>query len=211
MSTVHADAAPMPSLSPVSFWYLRHGETDWNAQGLSQGNVDIPLNQTGLAQARAAAQMLRNRGITSIVASPLSRARVTAEIVAEVLDLPVTLDEGLREVRFGVQEGKPMTQWFTDWVAGTWTPEGGEPFPILRTRSVTAINRALERPPAVLVVAHGAVFRALRSAMGIVPNVRTRNAAPIWCEPPTMGAAAWSIAYADGEPLGMAAAPTPGV
>ncbi len=203
--------APGPILTPVSFWYLRHGETDWNARGLSQGNIDIPLNQNGLAQARAAARLLVDRGITSIVASPLSRARVTAEIVAETLGLPVTIDQGLREVEFGVQEGQPMTQWFTDWVAGTFTPAGAEPFPVLRARSVSAINRAVERPPAVLVVAHGAVFRALRAAMGIEPNMRTRNAAPIWCEPPAAGAPSWSIAYADGHPLGMAPTHPPGV
>ena len=69
------------AIAQVPFWYLRHGETDWNRQGLSQGSIDIPLNELGLAQAREAAVRLRNRGITSIVASPLSRARVTAEIV----------------------------------------------------------------------------------------------------------------------------------
>ncbi len=61
-----------------AFWFLRHGETDWNAQGLSQGSIDIPLNATGIAQAAAAAQTLRDRGIASIVSSPLSRARDTA-------------------------------------------------------------------------------------------------------------------------------------
>ena len=84
----------MPStsrLQRVPFWYLRHGETDWNAQGLSQGNVDIPLNPTGLAQARSAAARLRNRGIATIVSSPLSRARVTAEIAGEALSLPVQI------------------------------------------------------------------------------------------------------------------------
>ena len=75
------------TLSPIAFWFLRHGETDWNAQGISQGNVDIPLNAVGVAQARAAAEKLRNRGIATIVASPLSRARVTAEFVGEALEL----------------------------------------------------------------------------------------------------------------------------
>ena len=166
-----------------AFWFLRHGETDWNAQGLSQGNVDIPLNETGRAQAVAAASMLRNRGIATIVASPLSRAHDTALAVAGVTGLPVALDEGLREVSFGAQEGKPMVQWFTDWVAGTYTPEDAESFASLRTRSTAAINRALALPAPVLVVAHGALFRALRAEMGLEPNVRTPNAMPFFCCP----------------------------
>jgi broad specificity phosphatase PhoE len=181
------------ALAPIPFWYLRHGETDWNAQGLSQGNIDIPLNATGLAQARSAAQKLRNRGIASIVASPLSRARVTAELVGEALGLPVTLDRDLREVAFGVQEGQGMSGWFADWVASRFTPEGAETFVALRHRAVTAINRASALPPAVLVVAHGALFRAIRAAMGIEPNVRTQNAMPIFCDPPSAGRTEWAL------------------
>lgn len=189
------DVAREDAPNHVPFWFLRHGETDWNAQGLSQGNVDIPLNPTGIAQARAAAQRLRNRGIATIVASPLSRARVTAEIAAEALGLPVTLDDGLREVRFGVQEGQPMSDWFANWVAGTFTPDGAETFAALRSRAVAAVNRATTNPPVVLVVAHGALFRALRTAMGVEPLVRTPNAVPIWCEPPTGGESRWKLQY----------------
>jgi broad specificity phosphatase PhoE len=170
-------------LDRQSFWFLRHGETDWNAQGLSQGNVDIPLNATGIAQAHAAAALMRNRGIAAIVASPLSRAQDTAQAVADVLGLPVELDEGLREVAFGAQEGQPMTAWFSDWVAGDYTPDDAESFAALRARAVAAINRALARPAPVLVVAHGALFRALRAEMGLEPNVRTPNATPFFCEP----------------------------
>ena len=181
------------TLSPVPFWYLRHGETDWNAQGISQGNVDIPLNDVGIAQARAAAKKLRNRGIATIVASPLSRARVTAEFVGEALGLPVAIDRDLREVGFGVQEGQGMSGWFADWISGAATPEGAETFDALRHRAVAATNRAIAKPPAVLVVAHGALFRAIRSAMGIEPNMRTQNAVPIFCSPPGPDADVWSL------------------
>jgi broad specificity phosphatase PhoE len=181
------------TLSPIAFWFLRHGETDWNARGISQGNVDIPLNAVGVAQARAAAGKLRNRGIATIVASPLSRARVTAEFAGEALGLPVALDPDLREVSFGVQEGQGMSGWFADWVSGAFTPEGAETFVALRRRAVAAANRAIEQPPAVLVVAHGALFRSLRAAMGIEPNMRTQNAVPIFCEPPGPNATSWTL------------------
>ena len=176
-------------LAQRAFWYLRHGETDWNARNVSQGAVDTPLNETGLAQARTAAGMLRNRGIRSIVSSPLSRARTTAEIVGETLGLPLEFEDGLREVAFGAQEGQPMGQWFEDWIAGTFTPEGAEPFAELRRRAVAAINRALAREAPVLVVAHGALFRALRVEMGLTPEVRTPNGVPYFCEP----GAPWSL------------------
>ena len=124
MNTSQAD-----KLRPVAFWFLRHGETDWNTQNLSQGNVDIPLNETGLAQARSASLLLRNRGISNIISSPLGRAKVTADIAAAELGLPVQIDDGLREVAFGVQEGQPMSEWFQPWVDGLLTPEGAESFP----------------------------------------------------------------------------------
>ena len=175
----------MPTITHTRFWFLRHGETDWNAKGWSQGNVDIPLNANGIAQAQAAAPMLLNRGIASIVASPLSRAHDTAKVAAELLGLPVHLDEGLRETSFGEKEGQPMSEWFSHWVEGTYTPPNGESFADLRARALAAVNRALERPGLVLVVAHGALFRALRAEMGLEPNVRTRNAWPMLCEPGT--------------------------
>jgi len=188
-----ADLALAARLDPIPFWFLRHGETDWNAQGLSQGAVDIPLNAVGLAQARRAARTLQGSGIATIIASPLSRARVTAEIAAAALALPVAFDADLQEVAFGEQEGQPMGDWYDDWIAGTYTPEGGESFAVLYRRAVAAVNRALARPAPVLVVAHGALFRALRLAFGHEPNVRTPNALPIRCAPPGPGETMWSV------------------
>jgi broad specificity phosphatase PhoE len=191
--TPPASPAPRATLNRTGFWFLRHGQTDWNARDLSQGNVDIPLNETGLAQAHAAAARLRGRGIASIFSSPLSRARVTAEIAGDALGLPVVVEDGLREVAFGVQEGQPMAGWFQEWVAGRLTPEGAESFSSLRDRGVEAINGALGYPPAVLVVAHGALFRAVRAAMGMEPNIRTQNAVPIFCHPPVAEGGAWTL------------------
>lgn len=179
-------------LRPQAFWFLRHGETDWNARNLSQGNVDIPLNPVGIAQAQTAAHLLRNRGIRTIVSSPLSRAHDTAVAASEAVGAPVLIDPELKEVAFGEQEGQPMGDWYDDWIAGTYTPQGGETFAGLRERAVAAMNRALQHQAPVLVVAHGALFRALRSAMGLPPNVRTPNGVPLFCEPGP-GGGPWTL------------------
>jgi probable phosphoglycerate mutase len=176
--------------NPIPFWFLRHGETDWNAEGLSQGSTDIPLNAVGVAQAERAARAFATKRIVTIVASPLQRARHTAEIVAATLGLPVETDDDLREVHFGIQEGLPMGEWYDDWIAGRFTPSGAESFPLLRARAVAAINRATARPGPVLVVAHGALWRAFRQAAGLAANVRTPNALPLFVEP---GVPAWTL------------------
>ena len=161
----------VPRLRPVPFWFLRHGETDWNAQGLSQGRTDIPLNSVGLAQAERAARTLEGLGIATIVSSPLSRARATAEIAAEALGLPIAaFADDLMEVNFGVQEGQPMGDWYDDWIAGAFTPERAEPFPALLARAVSAVNRALERPAPVLVARAAAPVSRLLTRIELPPR-----------------------------------------
>ncbi len=137
-----------------------------------------------MAQAAAAAKLLHRRGIASIVSSPLSRARETANAAGAVLDLPVTLLDDLQEVSFGVHEGTIQSApWFAAWVSGESTPEGAESFADLRTRAASALTTALSNTAPVLVVAHGAWFRALRAEMRLPIDVRTPNALPIFCEP----------------------------
>jgi broad specificity phosphatase PhoE len=174
----------MCRLPTRAFYFLRHGETDWNRQGLAQGSTDVPLNQTGIAQARAASLLLRERAISSIVSSPLQRALVTAEIVAGELALDVATNADLREVSFGIDEGKSLSaDWHIGWIQGTYTPPGGESFAGLRARAVDAFVQELERKPAVLIVGHGALFRAVRAEMGLVPHIRPPNAVPLFCQP----------------------------
>ncbi len=165
------------------FWFMRHGETDWNRDGLIQGSTDVPLNAAGRAQAAAAAQVLTGRGITAIWSSPLQRARETASVLAGALGLAVRVEPGLREAAFGTQEGQVMGEWFTEWAAGRTGPEGGESFADLRTRAVAAMNLVLAGGGLPLVVAHGGFFRAVRQAMGFSAAVRTPNGEPVLCAP----------------------------
>jgi probable phosphoglycerate mutase len=175
------------ALPEQTFWFLRHGETDYNAQGLSQGALDISLNATGRSQAAQAAGKLVGQGITQIVSSPMVRTRETTDIVNEILALSVAFEPDLREVVFGGMEGKPLMPWFPEWLEGRYTPPGAETFDEVKARAATAMARVLALPGPVLIVAHGGIFRAIRDLMGMQREGLTRNAEPLLCEPTLTG------------------------
>lgn len=81
---------------------VRHGETAWNAERRIQGQLDAPLNATGVAQARAAANGLLHEDFAALYASDLGRARQTAEAAAHVLKLPIRPEPDLRERHYGM-------------------------------------------------------------------------------------------------------------
>lgn len=148
-----------------SFWFLRHGETEWNRTGRWQGRSDIPLNARGEEQARSAIPYLEPLALEAICASPLKRARRTAEIVADALALPVIDVPGLEEFAIGPYEGESGNHWLDSWRADEAVP-GVESFPAFRARVATAVNAALGHAGSVLIVAHGGVFWALERLCG---------------------------------------------
>lgn len=83
----------------------RHGQTNWNLQRRWQGQVDIPLNETGVAQAARAAPLLAEFAPDAIIASDLSRARDTAGQLAALTGLEVDIEPRLREISMGEWEG----------------------------------------------------------------------------------------------------------
>jgi broad specificity phosphatase PhoE len=85
---------------------VRHGETTWNREGRYQGRTDIPLSSDGEAQVRALGLRLAHLRIDLAIASPLSRAKNTAQSVLVGRDTPLELDEGLLEISHGEWEGK---------------------------------------------------------------------------------------------------------
>jgi broad specificity phosphatase PhoE len=140
---------------------VRHGETDWNADGRLQGQTDRPLNDFGRRQARTLAEQLAGEELEAIYSSDLSRARETAEIVGERLDLPVELDPELREKDWGTWEG--LTAVERDRVEFV-----GESAEEHRERTLRALRRIAERHPGdgrVLVVTHGGSIRRVQTAV----------------------------------------------
>ena len=101
------------------FYFMRHGETDWNRLRVMQGHVDRPLTEVGLAQAAQVAPCVAKEPIATICYSPLSRAHRTAEILNEGLKRPLVPLENLKECAFGIYEGAPSRgDWRQPWLDG---------------------------------------------------------------------------------------------
>lgn len=176
-------------LTRQPFWFLRHGQTDWNRAGKCQGRCDVPLNTQGEAEAEAAAPALRHLGINAICCSPLMRARRTADIIGQTLGVPVMEVAGLEEMDVGPYEGVVDYSWVTAWredepVAGI------EPFPAMRKRVCEAANRARGTASHVLIVAHGGVFWALQHLCR-EPFTPLAHCRPAYLSP--AGETAWRI------------------
>ena len=167
-----------------TIYYIRHGETEWNAQGRLQGVQDIPLNELGRTQSVHAGHILadlfgrdgEDASSIGFVASPLGRARQTMELVRGVLKLPLAgyaIDDRLREIGYGQWEGSTLPQMqekdpelFARRQADKWTvsPPGGESYAELQAR-VSDWYRQLTAD--TVAVAHGGTARALMVALGI--------------------------------------------
>ena len=165
------------------FYYIRHGETDWNVQRITMGSTDIPLNARGIEQAHQAAELLCHTHIESIAASPLRRAVQTAEIIAQIVQKPITIIDDLRECSFGVMEGKPKGDevWLREWRDGA-VIEGAELFSSFAQRVASGINQATELPGPVLVVAHGGVYRVIQKSLNL-PVQGLPNCTLVYHEP----------------------------
>ncbi|UNK69326.1 histidine phosphatase family protein [Microbacterium sp. H1-D42] len=161
---------------------VRHGQTDWNLDRRIQGTTDIPLNDTGRADARYAAGRLSAGMHHSIYASPLLRAHETATIIAAELGLqPPTLVEDVREREFGDGEGMLVADYianYGDWHAAV---PGAESLDAVCVRAMGALHRIAREarrrsaPTAesVIVVTHGGVIRSLIDHVsgGTLPKV----------------------------------------
>jgi glucosyl-3-phosphoglycerate phosphatase len=169
----------------VLIW--RHGRTEWNAAGRIQGQTDVPLDETGVRQAVEAAPFLAAERPDAIVSSDLQRAKRTADALAALTGLPISVDARLRETGFGPWQGLSHTELEERWPAeyAVWkrgdTPEvpGIERPAEVVARMRDALTDALATVDGTLVVVchGGAARRAVQALTGWSDEVAAQLAA----------------------------------
>jgi probable phosphoglycerate mutase len=177
--------------SPV-IYYIRHGETGWNAEGRFQGSKDIPLNELGRTQAVASGEILgrvlaqdgHEVSALPFVSSPLGRARMTMELARGALNLPpadYSIDDRLREIGYGHWEGLTLPEMqlhdaetFASRSADKWSvaAPAGESYASVTLRMRDWFDSLLVD---TVAVAHGGTMRALMVALGIATEIEAAD------------------------------------
>ncbi len=166
-----------------AIYYIRHGETSWNAEGRLQGTRDTALNELGRRQAVQSGHVLadlllrdgRDKAQIPYLSSPLLRARTTMELMRGALNLPprdYATDDRLREIGYGQWEGSTLAEmqaadptFFAQRLADKWrvAPDGGETYEAVQRRMRDWYDHLRSD---TVVVAHGGTARALMVALG---------------------------------------------
>jgi broad specificity phosphatase PhoE len=150
----------------------RHGETDYNASGRMQGQLDSVLTAVGLNQARFAVPALARFAPDLVVASDLRRATDTATVFTNATGVPLRIDKRLRETNLGIWQGMTSVEIDEQWPGGrqvwqtdpTWSPPGGESRVEVAARAselVADLDRSDSGVSTVLLCAHGGLTAAL--------------------------------------------------
>lgn len=174
----------------------RHGETDWNAEGRIQGQLDIPLNSRGQRQALALARALEGQTFQAVYSSDLQRARLTALPLAQSLGLGVAASADWRERHHGRMQGLTYEELALDWPEGHrrlrardpgFDVAGGESLIGLAERCAQGLARLRASHPggAIAVVTHGGVLDAVHRLVSGQPlheprRISIRNCAYHW-------------------------------
>lgn len=171
-------------------YLARHGQSTWNTERRWAGHADVPLTDEGREQARMASTALAEIGFERITSSSLQRARETASIIANELELPLLAPvENFNERHYGELSGLTSPEiearwpdFMAKWRAGTPVEiPGGEPWQQFTQRVLEGITRLKAQDGATLVIAHMGVLRALETIVG-KPRRRYENLEGFWVD-----------------------------
>lgn len=167
-----------------SFYYIRHGQTDINKYGIVPENRDVPLNEEGTQQAEKVALALRDKNIKIIIASPLLRAKQTAEIINKELNVSIIYHDGLKEGDWGIKSGENIKNPSKNkeiWLNGGEI-DGVESLYSFQLRIHNTIKEIVNKYDDVLIVGHGRYFRNLTILLN-EKAINGKNALPYYFRP----------------------------
>ena len=156
------EAAAVRGACQMNVCLIRHGETDWNVMGRLQGREDIPLNENGKIQAKHCGLALKSRIWSAIITSTLLRAKQTAEIIADVLNIQeIYEDINLVERDYGKASGLTEKERITLFPDGKY--EGIENWETLRDRMYNSITKNADKfyPNNILIISHGSAINSI--------------------------------------------------
>ncbi len=170
----------------ITLYLIRHGETEWNKTGRYQGSTDVELSALGLQQAEKTKDYFQSIPLDGVIASPLQRARITAQGIADTHHLPLELVPALQELCFGDWEGKTFGEIDTLWPGmmdemyhhpDKLRLPHGESFLDCQKRTMAFIHELLQRGDNKIyaIVSHGAALRTIICAMIDIPLARSWN------------------------------------
>lgn len=160
-----------------SFFFARHGQTEWNAQNRFVGRADIPLNLTGTDRAKQLARAVSELDIDLIYTSPLQRANETAQCVSDRTQIPMRVHQGLAEVDVGYLEGGTETalNFFEEWRAGR-LDASVERYQEVTFRVRQALRDIRDEARLSLAVAHSGIFEVISEIANLATGHEIPNA-----------------------------------
>jgi broad specificity phosphatase PhoE len=160
----------------TTLFLVRHGRTGWNKEQIFRGHKDVPLDEVGREEALLVGERLKEEGIKGVYSSPLSRAKETAEAIAQFHNVEVQCMAGLTDLNFGEWEGQSLEEvkkrypdLYKQWQGAPHKVifPGGEGLAAVSSRAMEAVKEIIERYPqeAVALVSHRVVLKVLICAL----------------------------------------------
>lgn len=169
-------------IPPVSFYFIRHGQTNGNIVHVIQSSTNMPINAAGKRQATTAAALLKNLPIATIAVSPLLRTRMTANILANSVKAPIIVIDDLEELNTGHIAGPPYA-----FMRRIETQRAA------KMRVKQALLKALALPGPVLIVAHGGIYTVINRLLGTSGPAYLQNGMPLLYQAPKNNGDSWHL------------------
>lgn len=194
------------------FYFVRHGQTDYNKDNKIMGQIDIPLNEVGLEQAQNIAKNIARLNISHIISSPLKRALQTSEIIASTINKPVTVIDELMQNYLGIWEGRNKEEFLNETgienlfkhLKEGGNIEGAESWINFVSRiSVglsSALTKTIHNDTPILIVAHKPTYWAISHILNAkIVEIEAKNCGVYFFSPPDSDSNQWTVSALSAE------------